>query len=126
MTLKLVDVVRIVGLAKSSPELSVSQIIEEVIDGKRHSAIKSIENEIKMAPKPREKNTESLENTVLNLAGELEVLHMQIIPEYRRLKLISSLRILDSRLKSALASLNSGQARESGILKPMASHSVKS
>lgn len=125
-TLSSVHVERIVGLAKSSPELSISQIIEEVIDGKRHSTLPPIENEIKIPPKPREKNTESLENTMLNLAGELEVLHMQIIPEYRRLKLISSLRILDSRLKSALASLNSGQAKESVTLRPMGTLSVKS
>ena len=51
-----------------------------------------------------------IENAVLKIAGELDAMQLQVIPEYRRLKLISSLRILDSRLKSALVSLNGGTA----------------
>jgi ParB-like chromosome segregation protein Spo0J len=115
-----VHVERIVGRAKSAPELSVDQIIEEVVNGKRPAkAPEPVEVEIKEKPEPRERNTESLENMVLHLAGELDALHMQVIPEYRRLKLISSLRILDSRLRASLLSLNSGQARESAIPRPM-------
>ena len=114
-----VHVERIVGRAKAAPELNIDQLIEEVINGKRQEPPRPLETEITPPPAPREKNTESLESTVLQLAGELDVLHMQIIPEYRRLKLISSLRILDSRLKSALASLNTGQAWDSEIPQPM-------
>ncbi|MBM3958080.1 MAG: hypothetical protein FJ313_08530, partial [Gemmatimonadetes bacterium] len=44
----------------------------------------------------------------------------QTVPEYRRLKLISSLRILQARVSLALTFLNSGQAVESDVLRPMA------
>ena len=57
---------------------------------------------------------------MIDLAGELGALPLQVIPEYRRLKLISCLRILDSRLRAALEGLNSGQARESAVPRPMA------
>ncbi|MCH2530120.1 MAG: hypothetical protein MK032_03125, partial [Dehalococcoidia bacterium] len=55
-------------------------------------------------------DTALIENAVLKIAGELDALQLQVIPEYRRLKLISSLRNLDSRLKSALMTLNGGMA----------------
>lgn len=115
-----VHVERIVGRAKNAPELSIDQIIEEVVNGKQPAKKpEPVEVEVQEAPQPRERNTESLENMVLHLAGELDALPMQVIPEYRRLKLISSLRILDSRLRSALMSLNSGQALHSSVPKPM-------
>ena len=123
-----VHVERIVGRAKSAPELTVEQLIEEVVNGKRpedQPQASAASAEAKPEPAPRERNTESLESTVLHLAGELDALPMQVIPEYRRLKLISSLRILDSRLRSALAALNSGQALESAVPKPMARNRVK-
>ena len=47
-----------------------------------------------------------VESSILRIAGELDALQLQHIPGYRRLKLISSLRILDSRLKSTLHHLN--------------------
>ena len=47
-----------------------------------------------------------VESSILRIAGELDALQLQDIPGYRRLKLISSLRILDSRLKSTLHHLN--------------------
>lgn len=125
-TLSSVHVERIVGRAKNDPDITVEQLIEEVVNGKRpERAPEPQQPEPKPEPAPRERNTESLENTVLHLAGELDALPLQVIPEYRRLKLISSLRILDSRLKSALAALNSGTARESSVPKPMSRNGVK-
>lgn len=116
-----VHVERIVGRAKGAPELSIDEIIEEVVNGKRPEPKPEPEElDPRPAPQTRERNTESLENMVLQIAGELDALPMQVIPEYRRLKLISSLRILDSRLKFALAGLNSGQARELAVPRPMA------
>ena len=115
-----VHVERIVGRAKNAPELSIDQIIEEVVNGKRPAQKPEPEEvEVTEPQGPRERNTESLENMVLHLAGELDALPMQVIPEYRRLKLISSLRILDSRLRSALVSLNTGRALESAVPRPM-------
>jgi ParB-like chromosome segregation protein Spo0J len=121
-----VHVERIVGRAKSAPDLPIDQIIEEVVNGKRPEPKPEPEElEPQPAPQPRERNTESLENMVLHLAGELDALPMQVIPEYRRLKLISSLRILDSRLKFALSSLNSGQALDSSVPRPMSRNGVR-
>ncbi len=120
-----VHVERIVGRAKNAPELSIDQIIEEVVNGKRPvQKPEPEEPEIQEPQPPRERNTESLENMVLHLAGELDALPMQVIPEYRRLKLISCLRILDSRLRASLESLNSGVARESSVPKPMTRNKV--
>ena len=126
-TLSSVHVERIVGRAKGAPELTVEQLIEEVVNGKRPETVQASApaTEPKQESAPRERNTESLESTVLHLAGELDALPMQVIPEYRRLKLISSLRILDSRLRTALAALNSGQALESPVPKPMSRNGVK-
>ena len=125
-TLSSVHVERIVGRAKNAPELSVDQLIEEVVNGKRPQlAEKPARAEPQPSPAPRESNTESLENQVLHLAGALDALPMQIIPEYRRLKLISSLRILDSRLRSSLSALNSGPARDLSVPKPLADRRVR-
>ncbi len=119
-----VHVERIVGRAKSAPELAIDQIIEEVVNGKRPAQKPEPEEPELVEPRPpKERNTESLENMVLHLAGELDALPMQVIPEYRRLKLISCLRILDSRLRASLEGLNSGPARESAIPQPMGSTS---
>ena len=124
-TLSSVHVERIVGRAKNAPELSIGQIIEEVVNGKRPAKRPEPEEvEVKAPQQSRERNTESLENMVLHLAGELDALSMQVIPEYRRLKLISSLRILDSRLRTALASLNSGAALQSAVPRPMTRNGV--
>ena len=119
-----VHVERIVGRAKSSPELTIEQLIAELVEGARRP-------EPEPAPQPKVAESEqrpsasqpmgiaNLENTALMLAGELGALPLQVIPEYRRLNLISSLRILDSRLSTALAFLNSGQAVESGVPRPL-------
>jgi ParB-like chromosome segregation protein Spo0J len=110
-----VHVERIVGRAKTSATLTIEEIIDEVVNGKR-----PVERGPEPAPviqpaAPVEADTELIENAVLKIAGELDALQLQVIPEYRRLKLISSLRILDSRLKSALASLNGGVAATTAV-----------
>jgi len=110
-----VHVERIVGRAKTSATLSIEDIIEEVVNGKR-----APEREPEAAPViqpaiPIEVDTALIENAVLKIAGELDAMQLQAIPEYRRLKLISSLRILDSRLKSALANLNGGMAGRQAV-----------
>ena len=119
-----VHVERIVGRAKSSPELTIEQLIAEVVEGARRPDPEPAPQP--KAPEPELQQTAShpmgittLENTALMLAGELGALPLQVIPEYRRLNLISSLRILDSRLSTALAFLNSGQAVESGVPRPL-------
>jgi ParB-like chromosome segregation protein Spo0J len=105
-----VHVERIVGRAKTSTTLSIEDIIEEVVNGKRAPEREPEPVAVIQAAIPVEADTALIENAVLKIAGELDAMQLQVIPEYRRLKLISSLRILDSRLKSALASLNGGVA----------------
>jgi ParB-like chromosome segregation protein Spo0J len=114
-----VHVERIVGKAKNHAELSIDQIIDEVLNGGETAAPEPSKPEPASASLPPAPTAETMENVVLRLAGELDALQLQTVPEYRRLKLISSLRILDSRLKSALAFLNGGPARESEVPRPM-------
>ena len=119
-----VHVERIVGRAKSSPELTIEQLIAEVVDGARRPNPEPppqpeiSEPEMQQAA-PQPMGITNLENTALMLAGELGTLPLQVIPEYRRLNLISSLRILNSRLSTALTFLNSGQAVETGVPRPL-------
>jgi ParB/RepB/Spo0J family partition protein len=116
-----VHVERVVGRAKNAPSVPIEQLIEEVLNGARaaepaHEPAPVIAPPTPVAPRP---DTDSIENSVLKLAGEIDALRLQTIPEYRRLKLISSLRILDSRLKSSLAHLNGGQAAASDRPRPL-------
>ncbi len=119
-----VHVERIVGRAKTASTLTIEEIIQEVVNGKR-----ALERYVNPAPilrpaKPVEADTQLIENAVLKIAGELDALQLQVIPEYRRLKLISSLRILDSRLKSALVNLNGGMAATSAVPQQMSSAKI--
>jgi ParB-like chromosome segregation protein Spo0J len=117
-----VHVERVVGRAKSSPDLTVDQLIDEVLNGNRAPTPEPV---AAPAPQPVQSllprsDADTVETAALKLAGELDALRLQTIPEYRRLKLISSLRILDSRLRSALVHLNGGPAAESDRLRPLA------
>ena len=119
-----VHVERIVGRAKIAASLSIEDIIEEVVNGKR-----APEREPEPAPviqpaRPVEADTQLIENAILKIAGELDAMQLQVIPEYRRLKLISSLRILDSRLKSALLNLNGGTALKTAIPRQLSSSEI--
>ena len=87
--------------------MTIQDIIEEVISGKRKVVDKN--ESVFTIPPPNQNivpNTNLIETSILKIAGELDAIQLQDIPEYRRLKLISSLRILDSRLKSTLHYLN--------------------
>lgn len=105
-----VHVERIVGRAKTAASLTIEEIIEEVVNGKRAPEREPEPVPVIQPARPIEADTQLIENAVLKIAGELDAMQLQVIPEYRRLKLISSLRILDSRLKSALVNLNGGTA----------------
>ena len=60
-----------------------------------------------------------LQEAAFRLAGRLERLAGSDIPEYRRLRMISTLRILLSRVEVALMHLNGGQARRDRRARPM-------
>ena len=53
-----------------------------------------------------ENDFEGMQEDAFMLAGSLEKLTSSEIPEYRRLRLVSTLRILSSRLNNALDHLN--------------------
>jgi len=120
-----VHVERIVGRAKTSASLTIEDIIDEVVNGKRAPEREPEPVAIIQPALPVEADTALIENAVLRIAGELDVMQLQVIPEYRRLKLISSLRILDSRLKSALLNLNGGVAVASAVPRQFAASKVK-
>lgn len=116
-----VHVERVVGRAKSAPELTIGQMIEEVLNGTRIQTAPK-DDDLNPVPPPQpvfRPDTDNIETTVLRLAGELDSLRLQAIPEYRRLKLISSLRILDSRLRYALVHMNGGQAYSTDRPRPL-------
>ncbi len=48
----------------------------------------------------------NIEHKIIQLASELESITNEEIPEYRRLRLISSLKILDSRIIASLNHIN--------------------
>ena len=119
-----VHVERIVGRAKTAASLSIEDIIEEVVNGKRAPEHQPEPAPVIQPARPVEADTQLIENAVLKIAGELDAMQLQVIPEYRRLKLISSLRILDSRLKSALVNLNGGTALRTAIPKQFVSRKI--
>ena len=119
-----VHVERIVGRAKTAPSLSIEDIIEEVVNGKRAPERQPEPAPVIQPARHVEADTRLIENAVLKIAGELDAMQLQVIPEYRRLKLISSLRILDSRLKSALVNLNGGTALTTAVPKPLSTTKV--
>ncbi len=99
-----VHIERVIIRAKAARGLSVDQIIDEVLNGVPDPAPEPAH--VIRPALPVEVDTQPIENAVLKIAGELDALQAQTIPEYRRLKLVSSLRVLDSRMKSAIANLN--------------------
>ncbi len=114
-----VYVERIVGLAKSAPTLSVEEIINRIVNGERAQDIDQRHQADPVHTDTGRFEPARLESTVLKLAGELDALQLKVIPEYLRLKLISSLRILDTRVGLALDFLNGGPAADSEIPLPM-------
>lgn len=99
-----VDVERIVKQARIAPSQSIENIIQYLQNG--FQTPPPAPTPTIRPPRPVEVNTDLIENAVLKIAGEIDALQMHAIPEYRRLKLVSSLRILDHRLKSAIINLN--------------------
>ena len=108
-----VHVEKIVSLAKKHPGSEVKVIIESVTKGKQ------IIEEKKVVPKNIiEENIidfDSIDSRILKISAEIDLIQSEEIPEFKRLKLISSLRILQSRTQLALSSLNT-QASALSIL----------
>ncbi len=111
-----VYVEKVVGHAKKNPGMPIEQILEDVLKGTR--AEDRVQKEVEPTPKTGV-DILKLELTTLRLAGELDALQLQVIPEYRRLNTISALRILDSKVQAAIQFLSSGVAREREMPRPL-------
>jgi len=106
-----VYVEKIIGNIKKNPKVSIEKIIKNVINGIEIRDNKPKESEIIY----EEKKIESIEEKILNFAIELGSMNEEEIPEYRRLRVISSLKILDSKIKSSLSYMNTSFVEKSKI-----------
>jgi len=110
-----VYVEKIVGYAKKNPTKPVAQILEDVLRGTK--AEKRVQKEV-VAPPKAGVDISKLEGVALDIAGELDLLPLQVIPEYRRLNIISTLRILDAKVQGAIGFLSTSHPR-TGMPQPL-------
>ena len=95
---------KIVSLVKKNNYTqNLDKIIEDIISG---TYIFNNKVEKKIPAKREHSSNMSIEHKIIQLASELESITNEEIPEYRRLRLISSLKILDSRIKASLNHIN--------------------
>ena len=98
-------------MVKKHSKLDVKEIIDSVIKGKPvQEKENTLRNEKDIISTP-EVNLSTIETKILEISAEIDLIQIQQIPEFKRLKLISSLIILQSRTQLALSSLNT-PARE--------------
>ncbi|OHA64381.1 MAG: hypothetical protein A2842_00645 [Candidatus Wildermuthbacteria bacterium RIFCSPHIGHO2_01_FULL_48_25] len=112
-----VYVEKVVGYAKKAPGRPIQEVLEEVLRGTKAAA--KVKKKPESGPRAGVDLT-MLETSVLETAGVLDALQLQTIPEYRRLKLISTLRILEAKTRVALGFLSGGQARDVSVPRPAA------
>ncbi len=135
-SLSSVHVEELVSKAKANPVKSVAALIKDML-GVDYPSSGSVDETPTERPKqakkaqvkplsiadskmPADRSLEGLQETAFILAGRFEQLASIEIPEYRRLRLISTLRILSSRLETALNHLNGGVAAREAKPKPLA------
>ena len=106
-----VYVEKIIGKIKKNPKISIEQIIKNVINGIEIKDNKPKVSEIIY----EEKKVETIEEKILNFSIELGSMKEEEIPEYRRLRVISSLKILDSKIKYSLNYMNTSFIEKSKI-----------
>jgi len=100
-----VYVEKIIGNLKKNPKTDIDTIIRSAINGKEINPKRKIEIENKTIIE--EGKNLSIEEKILHFAMELDSVKEDEIPEYRRLRVISTLKILDSKIKSTLNHMNS-------------------
>ena len=112
-----VHVEKIVSLAKKHPKVEVKLIIESVTKGK--PIIEKVDSEEKENNEIEANSIDfnTIESRILDISTEIDLIQSEQIPEFKRLKLISSLRILQSRTQLALSSLNTSASSFSLISK---------
>jgi len=97
-----VYVEKIIGKIKKNPKTPLDKIVNSVINGKDLNTSRKNEE---VVIKEEVKNL-SIEEKILHFAIELDSVKEEEIPEYRRLRVISTLKILDSKIKSTLNQMN--------------------
>ncbi len=119
-----VHVERITKLGKTFPSMSVKEILDKINDH-RQGEQRSSQRQDESLTSAHHQNEVTLEEKAVSLAAELEELRLVHIPEYRRLGMISSLRILESRLRVALEHLNDSPAKHSSALQSFRRRELK-
>ena len=132
-----VHVEELASKVKANPDTPVDDFVEE-ITGERERVIEATaatltrgqekvdeEPQLKVVehsakPPTVDQELEVLQENAFMMAGSFEQLASMDIPEYRRLRLISTLRILSSRLDVALHHLNGGQSEIDEKPRPIA------
>ena len=94
---------KIIGNIKKNPKTPIEKIFKSVINGNEIKPAVKKENEIINS----DSKGLSIEEKILHFAIELDSVKEEEIPEYRRLRVISTLKILDSKIKSTLNHMNS-------------------
>ena len=111
-----VHIERLVRMAKAQTKTSPADLI---------AALEAeLENELAVQPPISPAETDGtasapLENRLMELAADVGELALRDVDETRRLRLISTLRILDSRLQVALKSLNRRVPEGVDVLRPL-------
>lgn len=120
----------LVSRAKSDSEVKVEELVREAIGDQADDtqddfqvADDSLNGSIDLEDLEQQDGSDLdlLQDAAFRIAGRLERLAGTDIPEYRRLRLISTLRILSTRVEAALGHLNGGQARRDRRARPMTS-----
>ena len=112
-----VYVEKIIGNIKKNPKTDIEKIFNMVINGKEIKPIIKNEKEIIKDHGHNIENTNnlSIEEKILHFAIELDSVKEEEIPEYRRLRVISTLKILDSKIKSTLNHMNNSFIEKSKV-----------
>ena len=112
-----VYVEKIIGNIKKNPKTDIEKIFNMVINCKEIKPIIKNEKEIIKDFSNNTENTNnlSIEEKILHFAIELDSVKEEEIPEYRRLRVISTLKILDSKIKSTLNHMNNSFIEKSKV-----------
>ena len=86
--------------------MEVKTVIESVTKGKPIVEKVATEPAEEDAAQENSIDFTTIESRILDLSTEIDLIQSEEIPEFKRLKLISSLRILQGRAQLALTSLN--------------------
>ena len=97
-----VYVEKVINYAKHNPAMPIGDVLANALAGTKAAARAKKLSRVALRASV---DLDKLENITLDVAGTLVAVQLQTIPEYRRLKLISILRILEARTREAISFL---------------------